>query len=93
MYPARAVKMPWLRKFVPEGDDAALELVSELGTTRIEGTTLFSHFDFHNPEMAGGQFNLQQTGVRYSWDGQTAYGMMERSSVDNAIESPRQFER
>jgi hypothetical protein len=81
IYPARAVKLPWLRDFVAEGDDASLELESELGITRIAGTTLFSHFDFHNPEMAGGRFNLQQTGARYSWDDQTAYGMLERSSV------------
>jgi hypothetical protein len=81
IYPARAVKLPWLRDFVAEDDDASLELESELGITRIAGTTLFSHFDFHNPEMAGGRFNLQQTGARYSWDGQTAYGMLERSSV------------
>jgi hypothetical protein len=81
MYPARAIKIPWLREFKAEADDASFELESELGVTRIEGTTLFSHFDFHNPEMAGGRFNLQQTGARYTWEGQTAYGMLERSSV------------
>jgi len=81
MMPARATCMPWLREFVAVGDDATCELECELGTIRIEGKTLFSHFDFHNPEMGGGRFNLNQTGVRYTWDGQTTFGMMERSSV------------
>lgn len=79
MVPARATRLPWLREFVASGDDATVELESEFGIDRIEGETLFSHFDFHNPEMGGGRFSLHQTGVRYSWDGQTAYGMMERS--------------
>jgi len=29
-------------------------------------------------------FNLQQGGARYTWDGQTAYGMIERSKSDAA---------
>ena len=32
--------------------------------------------------------SLQQTGVRYSWDGQSAYGMLERSSVTKKGEEP-----
>lgn len=87
MYPARATRVPWLTRFVAEGADATCELESELGVTRIEGRTLFSTFDFHSPEMAGGRFNLNQTGAHYTWDGQSAYGMMERSSVDAAIEA------
>ncbi len=86
MYPARAIRMPWLRRLKEEGDDASLELESALGITRIGGATTLSTFRVHNPEMAGGRFNLQQTGVRYSWDGQTAYGMMERSSTDDLLE-------
>lgn len=85
MYPARAVKMPWLRRLVEEGDDATVELESELGITRIEGKTTLSTFRIHNAEMAEGRFNLQQTGAHYSWDGQTAYGMMERSSTDDQM--------
>ena len=85
MYAARAVKMPWLRRPVAEGDDATVELESELGITRIEGRTLLSTFRIHNAEMAGGRFNLQQTGAHYSWDGQAAFGMMERSSTDEQM--------
>jgi hypothetical protein len=85
MYPARATRMPWLRRLLDEGDDATMELESELGTTRIEGKTTLSTFRIHNAEMADGRFNLQQTGVRYSWDGQIAYGMLERSSTDDQM--------
>jgi hypothetical protein len=85
MHAARAVRMPWLRRLVEQGDDATLELESELGITRIEGSTTLSTFRIHNPEMAEGRFNLQQTGVRYTWDGQTAYGMLERSSTDDQM--------
>jgi hypothetical protein len=76
MYPAKAVKIPWLDRAV-EGDDVGLTLESELGTTRIEGRTTLSTFRLSNPDIWG--LNLQQTGVRYAWDGQAAFGMLERS--------------
>lgn len=79
MIPARAVKAPWLRRAIASGDDATVELESELGITRIEGVTTLSTFRIGNPDMSG--FNLQQTGARYSWDGQVAHGMLERSSA------------
>lgn len=81
MYPARAVKIPWLRRIVGEGDDASLELESELGITRIEAVTALSTFRVGNPDIGG--LNLQQGGARYSWDGQSAYGMLERSSHES----------
>jgi hypothetical protein len=86
MHRAHAVKIPWLRRFVAEGDDVSFELQSDLGLTRIEGSSLFSTFDVHNPEMASGRFNLQQSGARYRWDGQTSYGMLERSSTDMVMQ-------
>jgi prepilin-type processing-associated H-X9-DG protein len=78
MYPARAVTIPWLRRIIPSGDPVALELESELGVTRIEGATTLSTFRIANPHMPG--FNLQQSGVRYRWDDQEAFGMIERSA-------------
>ena len=80
MYPAKATKIPWLRRIVGEGDDVSLELDSELGTTRIGGLTALSLFRVGNPDIGG--LNLQQGGVKYDWDGQTAYGMIERSSPE-----------
>jgi hypothetical protein len=83
MYPAKAVRIPWLRRIVGAGDDATLELESELGRTRIEGVTTLNTFRTGSPELNG--LNLQQGGVRYTWDGQTAYGMIERSSNDSLV--------
>src|SRR5262249_34459577 len=78
MYKARATKIPFLRNIMREGDDVSLELESELGTTRIEGATTLCTFHMGNPGVNG--FNNQQSGVRYSWDGNVAFGMIERSS-------------
>ncbi|MDB5968621.1 MAG: hypothetical protein JWQ90_1071 [Hydrocarboniphaga sp.] len=81
LYPARIVKAPFLRRIVFEGDDVSVELQSELGHTRIEGVTALSTFRIGNPDIGG--LNLQQGGARYTWDGQTAYGMVERSSHES----------
>jgi len=81
MYPARAVKIPWLRRIVGEGDDVSFELESDLGITRIQGTTALSTFRVGNPDI--GNLNLHQGGARYTWDDQVAYGMIERSSHES----------
>jgi len=78
MYPAKAVKIPWLRRIVGEGDDASVELESELGITKIKAVTAFNTFRVNNPDLQG--LNLNQGGALFTWDGQSAYGMMERSS-------------
>lgn len=81
LYPARIVKAPFLRRMVFEGDDVSVELQSELGLTRISGVTALSTFRVGNPDIGG--LNLQQGGARFSWDGQSAYGMVERSSHES----------
>jgi hypothetical protein len=78
MYRARATKVPFLRRIMPHGDDVSFELESELGITRIEGVTTLATFHMGNPGTRG--MNNNQGGARYSWDGQTTYGMIERSS-------------
>ncbi len=75
---AKARNPAWLRNIMPEGDDVAVELESDLGLTRIEGKTLLSTFHIGNPGVNG--MNNQQGSVRYVWDGQEAMGMIERSS-------------
>jgi hypothetical protein len=79
MYPARARNPPWLRQTLERGDDVSVELQSSLGVTRIDGVTELSTFRIANRDIWG--LNLQQSGARYRWDGQSAYGMIERSSV------------
>ncbi len=86
MYPARAVKVPWFKQPVAEGQDVSLELEYELGTVRIAGSTALSTFRMGNSELGG--FNLQQGGACYSWDGQTAYGMIERSATNAQMGRP-----
>ncbi len=81
MYPAKAVKIPWLRDIVGAVDDVALELASALGITRIEGVSALSTFRVGNPDIGG--LNLSQGGARYTWDGQQALGMIERSSHES----------
>ena len=81
MIPARIRKAPFLRRIVARGDDASVELESELGITRIKGVTALSTFRIGNPDMGG--LNLQQGGALYTWEGQSAYGMVERSSHES----------
>ncbi len=84
MYPARPTRIPFIRQVVEEGDDVSLELESALGTHRIQGVTTLSTFRVNNPDMAAlgaAGFTLQQSGARYSWDGMTSYGMIERSAT------------
>lgn len=85
MYPATATKIPFMRELRADGDDVSLELESELGTVRISGATCLTTCKSGIAEMPG--FALQQGGVRYEWDGQIAYGMIERSTWESQIKS------
>jgi hypothetical protein len=67
-----------LRNIMPHGDDVSVELESELGITRIDGVSTLATFHMGNPGTNG--MNNNQGGARYSWDGMTTYGMIERSS-------------
>lgn len=79
MYPATARLIPWLTSLEVEGNDTTLELESELGVTRIEGVGCLNTYRIGTEgEMAG--FALNQGGTKYTWDGQSAYGMIERST-------------
>lgn len=79
MYQATPLKMPWLNDIAASGQDVSLELMSDLGVTRISGTTVNSTWGISRGALAG--FALQQTGVAYSWDGTKSYGMLERSKM------------
>ena len=78
MYYGEARNPAFLRRIMPEGDDVAVEIETELGTTRIEGRTTLATFHIGNPGVNG--MNNQQSAAQYSWDGMTTYGMIERSS-------------
>ncbi|MCW1430976.1 hypothetical protein [Novosphingobium sp. JCM 18896] len=85
-YPATATTIPWLSDLDPTGGNTSLELQSELGITRIEGAGCLNTFKVGSEgELAG--FALNQGGTKYTWDGQTAYGMIERSTWLNKVGS------
>jgi hypothetical protein len=82
MHAARAIRIPWLRQLLEEGDDVALELESDLGVTRIEGRTMLTtYMILSTADGVPVDFNLHQGGARYTWDGMTSFGMIERSST------------
>jgi hypothetical protein len=85
MIPAVLVDAPWLRRLQPYGEDVVVTLRTADGDVRIEGETIVSAC------MAGGTHHefapaLQQAGVRYRWDGEETYGMMERSIPVDQLE-------
>jgi hypothetical protein len=79
------VDAPWLRRLQPFGEDLTVTLRTADGDVHIEGQTIVSAC------MAGGTHHefapaLQQAGVRYSWDGEVSYGMLERSIPVDQLE-------
>lgn len=84
MYRGTCRNPAFLRRIMPEGDDVAVEIETELGLTRIEGRTALATFHIGNPGVNG--MNNQQGGTLYSWDGVEAYGMIERSSPADLCE-------
>lgn len=95
LVPARLVDAPWLARLQPLREDVSLVLDTARGKVRIEGETVVSAFDVYHTDI-GFSFDalkqeipdfpaLQQAGVRYRWDGEETYGMLERSAPLNQI--------
>ena len=92
---ARVVEAPWLMRLLPRGEDVSVVLETAAGIERIEGETVLSTHDITDPsevpaemlaKMANWTFPaLQQAGVRYRWNGEETYGMLERSSPMDKI--------
>jgi hypothetical protein len=90
LVPARVVKAPWLSRLQPLGEDVSLVLETSEGVIAIEGETVVSTHDIHHNDDMYSMHALkeevsafpavQQAGVRYRWDGEEAYGMLERSN-------------
>lgn len=77
-YDAKVIEAPWLKDMNFKGEDMSVVLETELGLTRIRGESLLSSFKPGFGNMGG--LNLNQGGVRFTWDDQTTIGMTERSS-------------
>lgn len=96
LIPARAVRAPWLTKLQAVGEDVSVVLETADGTVHIEGETVYSTHDIHHNdntfsvrEMKKENPNfpaLQQAGVRYHWDGEETFGMLERSNPVEKID-------
>jgi len=88
LIPARVASAPWLRTLEPAGEDVSLVLETARGQVRIGGTTALPTIDaFHRPRMPDFPV-LFQGGVRYTWDGEETYGMLERSTRREKITWP-----
>ncbi|HXY91282.1 MAG TPA: hypothetical protein VEP49_02295 [Acidimicrobiia bacterium] len=87
LVPAWVVDAPWLRRLRRGAEDVSVVLETAQGTTRIGGESVMSNFTV----MGGVGSNpaypvLQQAITRYTWDGESANGMMERSTPGDRIE-------
>jgi hypothetical protein len=88
LIPARVVEAPWLTRLQPNGEDVSVVFETSRGQTRIEGTTVLSSFDlYQRPDMPNFPV-LYQGGIRYRWDGEETYGMLERSSMHDKVSRP-----
>jgi hypothetical protein len=88
LVPAWVVDAPWLRRLQPKGEDVSVVLETASGTTRIEGTSILSNFMVMGGVGSNPSFPVLQQGlVNFMWDGETANGMMERSTPGDQLES------
>jgi hypothetical protein len=86
LVPARVVEAPWLRRMQPRGEDVSVVLETRRGAVRIQGVTQLSAFHAIPVTDAGAAFPiLQQCVARYTWDGESANGMLERSSLPHLV--------
>jgi hypothetical protein len=88
LVPAWVVDAPWLRRLQPSGEDVSVVLETKKGTTRIEAQSVVSCFHAMGGIGPGteGFPVLQQGIVRFTLDGESANGMMERSIPGNRLE-------
>ena len=96
----KVLQAPWMTRFTPHGGDVDLVLQTNDGRElRIGGKTHDSTFIPAGKPMFGNWMQpkdgpppgvglpFHQGGARYSWDGETTYGMIERSLPPERFES------
>lgn len=83
LIPAQVAKTPWLTGLVPSGEDVSVVLEPVKGpAVTIKGESILSTFAGFGAEAGSGTtVRLQQALSRYTLDGETANGMMERSAA------------
>lgn len=89
LVPAWVVDAPWLRRLQPRGEDVSVVLETASGAVRIRGESVLSTYMVMGGVGANSSFPvLQQAIARYTWDGETANGMMERSMPADQVSPP-----
>jgi hypothetical protein len=80
--PAKFVEAPWKTRWVASGEDVSFTLRTKRRDTRITAETLVTTVNpIAQPPTGRVAFPSTQQGiVRFGWDGEQAYGMIERSS-------------
>jgi len=77
---AKVVDTPWKDGWVPFGDDVSCTLRTAHGDVAITAETALSTYNPPIPMGGTVAFPPVQQGIaRYRWDGEEAYGMIERS--------------
>lgn len=88
LIPAKVVQAPWLRRMVPRAEPLEVVLETVDGRTEtIQGRTVVSTFSAIPVTEEVSFPVLQQAIVSYTWGDETASGMMERSTLPEAMES------
>jgi hypothetical protein len=78
---AKFVEAPWKKEWTPSGEDVSFTLRTRRGDVRIEAETHGTVVNAVNPIPGRPTFPSTQQGIiRCRWDGEEAYGMIERSS-------------
>jgi hypothetical protein len=87
LIPARPVEVPWLRKLVTSGESVPFVLETVDGRRiSIDGTT-FANIRSRGHSVMPPDFPIvQQAHATYGWDGETATGMIERSSKPSVMD-------
>ena len=95
LVPARVVEAPWLTRLHPAiGAEVPVVLETADGIERIDGVTVLSTHNVQRGAALGDDAvktanwsfpPLQQACVRYTWDGEQAIGMLERSNMPDRV--------
>ncbi|MCB2080493.1 MAG: hypothetical protein KDE55_22720 [Novosphingobium sp.] len=80
--PARAVVTPWMEELFASGEPCNLVLETADGRETIEGVTFVNCRSVSNNTIMPEKWPIvQQAHATYTWNGETATGMIERSTL------------
>lgn len=79
--PARVERTPWLDHLDGSGEELAFSLRFGGGEASIEATTFAASIRPPRPTAEGTTFPVLHSAIaRFRWDGEEAFGMLERSA-------------